>query len=62
LDRCQDVFKEIEGIIHGLRKNGGKAREAWVDLVALVKWTFKRSHVQVLGRLWSHAKLHFILC
>lgn len=47
LDRCQEVFKEIEGIVHGLRKRRVEL-SAEVDWIARVKWTFKRSQVQLL--------------
>jgi predicted glycosyl hydrolase (DUF1957 family) len=63
LDRCQDVFKEIEEIIESLRKRRGKTAEASVDLVARVKWTFKRSHVQMLRTTLESCKitLHIML-
>jgi hypothetical protein len=64
LDRCQEVFKEIEGIINGLRKRGGeRSTEAAPDLVARVKWTFKRSQVQLLRTTLESCKvtLHIML-
>lgn len=63
LDRCQDVFKEIEEIVEGLRKKRGRATEASVDLVSRVKWTFKRSHVQMLRTTLESCKitLHIML-
>jgi hypothetical protein len=46
LDRCQEVFNEIEAIVNGLRKRGSeRSAEATRDLIARVKWTFKRSQV-----------------
>jgi hypothetical protein len=61
LKRCQEVFKEIDGIIYGLRKRGNA--EPSVDLIARVKWTFKRSQVQVLRKTLESCKvtLHLML-
>jgi len=64
LDRCQDVFEEIEGIVDGLRKRGtGEAVETSMGLIARVKWTFKRSKVQVLRTTLESCKitLHLML-
>jgi hypothetical protein len=64
LDRCQDVFEEIDTIVNGLRKRGGdRSPEATRDLVARVKWTFKRSQVQLLRTTLESCKvtLHIML-
>ncbi|CZR66657.1 uncharacterized protein PAC_16558 [Phialocephala subalpina] len=64
LDQCQEVFKEIESILNGLRKGGVQgSAESSVDLVARVKWTFKRSQVQVLRATLESCKatLHLML-
>ncbi|KAE9375816.1 hypothetical protein N431DRAFT_315168, partial [Stipitochalara longipes BDJ] len=58
LNRCQEVFDEIEGIISGLRKRGQESSpEAIKDLRVRVKWTFKRSRVQVLRTTLESCKL-----
>jgi hypothetical protein len=63
LDRCQDVFEEIEGIVDGLRKRStGEAVETSMDLVARMKWTFKPSKVQYYGPLWSRVRSHCTSC
>lgn len=64
LDRCQEVFKEIEGIINRLRTKGGERYpEAKQDWVARVKWTFKRSQIQLLRGTLESCKvtLHIML-
>jgi hypothetical protein len=63
LDRCQQVFKDIDSIVDGLRKPGAKPGEASVDLVARVKWTLKRSKVQLLRTTLESCKitLHLML-
>lgn len=64
LDQCQEVFKEIESILNGLRKRGVQSSaEPSVDLIARVKWTFKRSQVQVLRATLESCKatLHLML-
>ncbi|KIM94409.1 hypothetical protein OIDMADRAFT_60736 [Oidiodendron maius Zn] len=64
LDRCQEVFGEIEGILRGLQKGGrDPSAEPSVDLIARVKWTFKRSKVQVLRATLESCKimLHIML-
>ena len=64
LDRCQEVFRDIKGIFDGLRKRGGdRTVEPLVDLIARVRWTFKRSQVQVLRTTLESCKitLHIML-
>jgi len=64
LDRCQEVFNEIEGIVNSLRKGGGeRSPEATQDWVVRIKWTFKRSQVQLLRSTLESCKvtLHIML-
>ena len=64
LDRCQEVFQEIENVVDALRKRGGEgSTEPSVDLIARVKWTLKRSKVQVLRTTLESCKvtLHLML-
>jgi hypothetical protein len=56
LERCQKIFKEIEDIVAPLQRNTGNSKESSVDLVARVKWTFKRSKVQVLQKTLESSK------
>ncbi|KUJ07768.1 uncharacterized protein LY89DRAFT_789455 [Mollisia scopiformis] len=57
LKRCQEIFKEIEDIVHPLQKSTGKSNEQLsVDVIARVKWTFKRSKVQVLQKTLESSK------
>ncbi|KAH8767819.1 hypothetical protein BGZ57DRAFT_899341 [Hyaloscypha finlandica] len=49
LKRCQEIFREIEDIVQPLQKSAEKSKAPPVDVVARVKWTFKRSKVQVLS-------------
>jgi hypothetical protein len=63
LDQCQDIFKQIEDIVNGLRKPGTNSNEPSVDLVAKVKWVFKRSKVVMLRTTLESCKitLHIML-
>jgi hypothetical protein len=64
LDRCQEIFKDIEDIVDGLRKRRtGEAAETSMDLISRAKWTFKRSQVQVLRTTLESCKitLHLML-
>jgi hypothetical protein len=56
LERCQKIFKEIEDIVAPLQRSAGNSKETSVDLVARVKWTFKRSKVQVLQKTLESSK------
>jgi hypothetical protein len=56
LERCQEIFREIEDIVQPLQKSAGKSKELPVDVVARVKWTFKRSKVQVLQKTLESSK------
>jgi hypothetical protein len=56
LERCQVIFKDIEDIVHPLQKSAGKSKEPAVDMIARVKWTFKRSKVQVLQKTLESSK------
>ncbi|PMD62026.1 uncharacterized protein K444DRAFT_485157, partial [Hyaloscypha bicolor E] len=56
LKRCQEIFREIEDIVQPLQKSAGKSKEPPVDVVARVKWTFKRSKVQVLQKTLESSK------
>lgn len=53
LDRCQVIFKELETVVNGVRSKGGDA----VELIARVKWTFKKSKVQMLRASLESSKL-----
>jgi hypothetical protein len=64
LDRCQQLFEEIEAIVCGLRKRGGERLvESSVDWIGRVKWTFKLSQVQKLRTTLESCKvtLHLML-
>ncbi|KAE8449897.1 hypothetical protein EG329_007374 [Mollisiaceae sp. DMI_Dod_QoI] len=62
LGQCQEVFKEIERIVDGLQKRGGE-RSGEPTLAARVRWTFKRSQVQLLRTTLESCKvtLHIML-
>ena len=57
LDKCQDVFREIEIIIDGLRQQKSQSAESSVDFVARLKWTFRRSKVQMHRTTLESCKL-----
>ena len=64
LDRCKEVFGEIEEILRSLQKGErDPSAEPSVDLIARVKWTFMRSKVQVLRATLESCKitLHIML-
>ena len=63
LDRCEHVFKEIETIIDSLRKENVNSRDSIVDWKARIKWTFKRSHIQLQRTTLESCKitLHIML-
>jgi hypothetical protein len=67
LARCRDIFGEIEDVVLGLRgKHGsekGDVREVSVDLKAKIKWTMKRSRVQLLRATLESCKttLHIMV-
>jgi predicted glycosyl hydrolase (DUF1957 family) len=66
LDRCQEIFKEIDAIVVSLRlrkRSDEHSSEATQDLIARVKWTFKRSQVQLLRTTLESCKvtLHIML-
>jgi hypothetical protein len=56
LKQCQEIFKEIENTIQPLQKSTGNLKEPPVDMIARVKWTFKRSKVQVLQKTLESSK------
>lgn len=56
LKRCQEIFKEIDVIIQPLRKSAGTSSEPPMDVIARIKWTFKRSRVQVLQKTLEPSK------
>jgi len=56
LERCQQVFKEIEDIVVPLQRGTGNPKETSTDLMARVKWTFKRSKVQILQKTLESSK------
>ncbi|KAH7386557.1 hypothetical protein BKA64DRAFT_711776 [Cadophora sp. MPI-SDFR-AT-0126] len=56
LKRCQEIFKEIEDIVHPLLNSAGKSKEPPVDVIARMKWTFRRSKVQVLQKTLESSK------
>lgn len=56
LERCQKIFQEIEDIVVPLQRSTRNSKETSVDLVARVKWTFRRSKVQVLQKTLESSK------
>lgn len=66
LDRCQEIFNEIEAIVTDL-SSGNQSVESSAEsarkLINKVKWTFKRSKVQLLRTTLESRKvtLHIML-
>jgi hypothetical protein len=66
LDRCQQIFNEIEAIVTGLssgNRSVERSTESTRKLINNVKWTFKRSKVQLLRTTLESCKvtLHIML-
>jgi hypothetical protein len=63
LDRCQAIFDNIEDIVLGLRDVQSRDKIPTTDFVRKVKWTFKKSKVQVLRSTLESCKitLHIML-
>lgn len=62
-DECQAVISEIEGTVNSLRKAQGPSDFPSVDWIDKVKWTFKRSKIQVQRQTLESCKstLHLFL-
>lgn len=63
VDRCRVIFGEIDEIINGLRKSQGTELIPSVNFISKVKWTFKKSKVQLLRSTLESCKitLHIML-
>jgi hypothetical protein len=64
LDRCQEIFDEIKAIVTSLStRNVERSVESTRKFINSVKWTFKRSKVQLLRTTLESCKvtLHIML-
>ena len=57
IDRCQQILDDFGDIVNSLQSTQGPGLVPTVDFVARVRWTFKKSQVQVLRSTLDSCKL-----
>lgn len=56
IEECDEIFRSLEAILGSFRRTEGPGLFPSLDFVGRVKWTFKKSRVQVLRSTWESCK------